>query len=248
MKRRTWFLPVLVAALLAISAGAFIVWGSTPLGPSQTALDALKSDSAVTVDISRDWIAFTPTGQQPQTGFIFYPGGRVDYRSYAPPLRLIADAGYQVVLVRMPLNLAVFAPGKASEVMDAFPQIQDWAVGGHSLGGAMAANFIYQNPGAARGLVLWAAYPASSNDLSGQAVAVASIFATQDGLATREKIDASIPLLPADTTWVQIEGGSHAQFGSYGLQPGDGTASITPEAQWQQTATATIGLLENIER
>ena len=56
---------------------------------------------------------------------------------------------------------------RAQEVIAAYPEIQHWAVGGHSLGGAMAARFVYQHPGAIQGLALWAAYPASSDDLQG---------------------------------------------------------------------------------
>jgi dienelactone hydrolase len=146
----------------------------------------------------------------------------------------------------MPLNLAVFAPDRAAEVMAAFPQIGRWAVGGHSLGGAMAARFALQNPDAVQGLVLWAAYPASTDDLSGHPLAVASIYGTLDGLATEDKIAASRPLLPGNTLWVAIEGGNHAQFGWYGPQSGDGTATISREEQQRQIVAATLELLSRL--
>jgi pimeloyl-ACP methyl ester carboxylesterase len=147
----------------------------------------------------------------------------------------------------MPLSLAVLAPGSAAEVIASRPEIQIWAIGGHSLGGAMAANFAYQNPGAVQGLVLWAAYPAASNNLSDRDLKVISIFASLDGLATRDKIDASRALLPTDTRWVEISGGNHAQFGSYGLQPGDGQAEISPEEQLRQVSAATVAFLKELE-
>ena len=46
--------------------------------------------------------------------------------------------------------------------------------------------------------------------------------------------------LPADATFVVIDGGNHAQFGSYGFQPGDHEASISPQEQRAQTVNATI--------
>jgi pimeloyl-ACP methyl ester carboxylesterase len=179
-------------------------------------------------------------------GFIFYPGAYVDPRAYAPPAHALAAAGYQVVIVPMPLNLAVFAPDRAGDVMAAFPEVEHWAVGGHSLGGSMAARFAYENPNVTDGLALWAAYPASTDDLSAYDLAATSIFGTRDGVATQDEIDASRPLLPPDTMWVAIEGGNHAQFGWYGAQDGDNEATISRGEQQAQITAATMELLSTI--
>ena len=231
---------------LIVLTGGFVLWGSTPAGPMPEALSALQSDSQVTVTTGK-WLIFEPIGMQPDTGFIVYPGGRVDYRAYAPQAHAIAAQDYLVVIVRMPLNLAVMNPSAAADVIAAYPQIKHWAVGGHSLGGAMAANFVYTHPGAVQGLVLWAAYPASSNDLSKSPLRVVSISGTLDGLSTPEKIAASIPLLPQETVWVPIEGGDHAQFGWYGPQSGDNTATISREEQQAQMVRATLDLLASLK-
>ena len=241
----TRWLPRILAtigSLLAVAAIAFIVWGSTPQGATDAALQALVSDSSVRVE-TEPWITFTPVDSEPEAGLIVYPGGHVDPRAYAPLARQIATRGYRVVIVPMPLALAVLAPDAALEVIAAHPTISAWAIGGHSLGGAMAARFTYTHPDAVDGLVLWASYPASSDDLSGFHVIVASIYGTIDGLSTGEKIDASRPLLPPGTRWVPIEGGNHAQFGDYGAQAGDGQAAITAAEQQAQAAEATIGVL-----
>jgi pimeloyl-ACP methyl ester carboxylesterase len=210
------------------------------------ALTALQSDAQVTVTAG-PWLEFAPAISQPTTGFIIYPGGRVDYRAYAPAAHQIAAQGYLVVIVRMPLNLAVFNPDAASGVIRANPQIQHWAIGGHSLGGAMAANFAKNNPGAIQGLALWAAYPADSDDLTASGLEVLSISGTLDGLSTVEKIEASRALLPANTTWVAIDGGDHAQFGWYGDQAGDNPASISRSDQQAQIVSATVEMLKNLE-
>jgi dienelactone hydrolase len=228
--KRWWWVLLLIPVVLA---GGFVIWAMTPLGPMPEALAALESDGLVQVE-QGEWYVFRPVEQTPEAGVIIYPGGRVDPRSYAPTARALAEEGYLTVIVPMPLNLAVFNPGAAAEVMAAFPEVTTWAVGGHSLGGAMAANFAYQNPALLDGLFLWAAYPASSDDLSGQDLNVVSIYGTLDGLATGDKIDASRPLLPEDTTWAAIEGGNHAQFGWYGDQPGDNPATISREEQQKQ--------------
>jgi hypothetical protein len=235
-----------VAGLLIILVAAFVAWGSTPAQPMPDALAALQSSSKVNTTTSK-WLTFRPAGVQPSTGFILYPGGRVDYRAYAPAAQAIAEEGYLVVIVRMPLNLAVFNPQAALGVIAAHPEIKHWAVGGHSLGGSMAANFVYTHPGAVEGLVLWASYPAASNDLSRSDVRVLSISGMLDGLSTPVKIAASRPLLPAVTTWVPIEGGNHAQFGWYGAQAGDDPATISREEQQGQIVMATLEFLGSLK-
>jgi pimeloyl-ACP methyl ester carboxylesterase len=213
---RRWWWLLPLLAILAL--GGFVIWASTPAGPMPEA-----------------WLAW-----------FFYPGGHVDPRSYAPAAHALAKERYLVVIVPMPLNLAVSAPDRAAEVMAALPDIGGWAVGGHSLGGAMAARFAYQNPEAVQALMLWADYPASTDDLSGRPLAVTSIYAANGGLATEDKIAASRPLLPGTTRWVAIEGGNHAQFGWYGPQSGDGTATISREEQQRQIVAATLKLLSSL--
>ncbi len=235
----------LVVLLVSLTVG-FVIWGETPAGPMPEAQASLQSDALVNVTLGQ-WLTFSPVGSQPTTGFIIYPGGRVDYRSYAPAARQIAAQGYLVIIVRMPLNLAVFSPGAASEVIASHPEITHWSIGGHSLGGAMAANFANKNPNLIQGLVLWAAYPASSDDLSQSGLHVISIYGSLDGLATIDKIDLSRSLLPADTTWLSIEGGNHAQFGWYGDQSGDNPAIVSRTTQQDQIISGTISLLRSLK-
>ena len=241
LRRWWWLLPLALILVL----GGFVTWASTPATPMPEALAALQSDGEVQVGME-SWLVFRPIADNPTVGLVLYPGGRIDPRAYASAAHALAREGYLVVIVRMPLNLAVFAPDRAADVMAAFPEIDCWAVGGHSLGGAMAARFAYQNSGAVQGLVLWAAYPASTDDLSGRTLAVASIYGTHDGLATGDKIAAARPLLPGNTHWVAIEGGNHAQFGWYGPQSGDGNATVSREEQQKQIVAATLALLARL--
>jgi hypothetical protein len=240
--RKWWWLILLVP--LALGFG-FVIWASASLQPMPEALAALQSDNLVQVQ-TVPWLEFRPLDKSPDTGVIFYPGGKVDPRAYAPPMHRLASQGYLAVIVPMPLNLAVFAPGKASQVMADYPEIKYWIIGGHSLGGSMAAHFVKQNPTRLAGLFFWAAYPASSDDLSQQNLKLVSISGSLDGLATKDKIDASRVLLPADTNWIVIEGGNHAQFGWYGDQPGDNPAEITREEQQNIALQAVLDLLKTV--
>jgi len=244
--RKLKYISLGIVLLLILVTAGFLVWANTPLGPMPEALDALQSDSQVQVT-ENSWIVFQPVGMQPDSGLILYPGGRVDPRAYAPIARAIAEQGYLVVIVPMPLNLAVLGSDSAQEVIAAYPEIQHWAVGGHSLGGAMAASFANQHPDAIQGLALWAAYPASSDDLSERSLQVVSIIGSKDGLGTDQGVEATRQLLPESTQFVTIEGGNHAQFGWYGEQPGDAEATITRDDQQAQVLQATLELLAGLK-
>jgi dienelactone hydrolase len=243
--RARWWALLLGLAALTLAAGGFVLWAEMTPSPMAEAFSALESGGQVEVTTNR-WFVFRPANQDPETGLVLYPGGRVDPRSYAPAARAIAAEGYLVVVVPMPLNLAVLGADKASEVIAAYPEVHYWAVGGHSLGGAMAARFAYSHPSLVDGLVLWAAYPDASNDLSSSELAVTSIYGTLDGLATEGKIAASRPLLPANTRWVAVEGGNHAQFGWYGPQARDNPAAISREEQQQEIIDSTVELLARL--
>lgn len=92
-----------------------------------------------------------------------------------------------------------------------------------------------------------ASYPAS--DLSQSLrIPVASISGTQDGLSTPAKIEESVELLPADTVFTVLDGVSHAQFGDYGLQPGDGIPTVSDALARERIAAASLEFLDSIAR
>jgi len=243
--RRRW-LVWLVLAIALLAALAAAAWFTLTYPPLPEAVAALQSDAQVSLQAGPWWV-FRPAEGEPITGLILYPGGLVDERAYALTARAVAAEGYLVAIVPMPLRLAVLGAERAAEVLKAFPEVERWAIGGHSLGGAMAAQFARRHPDAVQGLVLWAAYPSGSDDLSGSDLQVLSLYATSDGLTSLQEIEDSRRLLPPDTEFVAIEGGNHAQFGAYGPQRGDGVPTIHREAQQAQIVEATVGLLQRLE-
>ncbi|MEZ4516798.1 MAG: alpha/beta hydrolase [Chloroflexota bacterium] len=188
-----------VLILGAIAAGLISTAAATSRNAAtDEALAALNSDETVTVTQvgDHDWYVFTPTGPPPTTGYILYPGGWVDPRAYASLARTIAADGFLVVLDPAPFNLAVADINSASQIIEAFPDIESWAIGGHSLGGAMAAQFVAANPNMVDGLVLYAAYPAQRTDLSDFPIRVTSIYGNEDGVADMGEVLASADRLP----------------------------------------------------
>ncbi len=242
-KRLLWLIPLFLLILLV---GGFFAW-TTLFAPAPMA-EAVQATQASTPLPDHNWLVFQPPAGAAKAGLIFYPGGLVDARAYAPAARDIAAAGHLVVIVPMPFKLAFFDADRASAVMQVFPSVSHWVIGGHSLGGAMAAQYAYQHPEKVSGLALWAAYPASNNSLVERNVRVVSVYGTRDGLATGVKIDASRPLLPPGTRFVPLEGGNHAQFGWYGKQSGDNDATISRADQQRQVITATVALLDGLSQ
>jgi hypothetical protein len=241
-------IPVLISLLLILTAAfAFTAWASSAPAPLPEAQAALFSDEFVHVETA-PWLVFKPQYSTSETGFIFYPGGRVRAESYAPVGRALAEQGFLVVIVPMPLNLAVLNIQAAHPVIDAYPEIKRWGIGGHSLGGAMAARFAYQNPGVVQGLALLASYPASGDDLSTAPIHALSIYGDRDGLLDDGNLAASQDLLPPTTEWIKIEGGNHAQFGWYGEQQGDRPALIDRIEQQALTQAALTQWLTELQQ
>ena len=229
-------------ALLAVFAGIFLFWALNVAEPMETALVGLQSTERVEV-LSEPWLTFRPLNQDALQGFIFYPGGRVDARAYAPLARDLAEAGILVVIPSMPLNLAIFAPNSAQEIIDVYADIDRWTIGGHSLGGTMSAAFIQSHPEQVQQLILLAAYPADSLAALDH-LRVLSIYGTTDGLLPPAEIEAKRALLPPDTVYLSIEGGNHGQFGWYGAQSGDNPATIDRASQQGQTVEAVKEFLQ----
>jgi len=235
-----------IALLFAVmvTLAAFVVWAENPLGPDPEALAALESDSQVRVTVG-DFTTFEPVNLEPTTAFIFYPGGRVDYRSYAPPLRELAARGYLAILLPVRLNLAFFDVNAADSVFAQYPNIQHWTLGGHSLGGVASALYAQDHLNQIDGVIFWASYPADAA-LKNSDLKFLTIYGTRD-MAGVQAFDDSRALLPASAQFVEIAGGNHAQFGNYGAQPGDNAAEITRAEQQAQIVQATADFLATLQ-
>ena len=240
MKKRTKIiLSLCLAVLLVIGIGGY-AYVSDYYHADEIALEAMayQTDS-VQVEQDGDVIWFVP--EDPTAGLIFYPGGKVEHTAYAPLMRACAEQGILCALVRMPGNLAVLDANAADGLQEEYPEVTAWYMAGHSLGGAMAANYAAAHAEDFNGLILLAAY--STKDLTGTTLRVLSVYGSEDGVLNRESYEKNRANLPADTTEVVLDGGCHAQFGSYGAQEGDGIPSISGEEQVRQTVEAIVAFV-----
>ncbi|MCB2288590.1 alpha/beta hydrolase [Clostridium sp. CS001] len=248
MKKRKLlkFIP-LVIVLLLVSYSAF--WVSSYSRPTEEAVAVFNSNSGSNINVAKDkFITFTPKYKEATTGFIFYPGGKVAPEAYAPLCSKIAANGFMVVIVPMPLNLAVLSGNKGNEVIKDYPEIKNWVIGGHSLGGVMAASFAHSHLDLVKGLVMYAAYPQNKDDLSSSNLKVLSLWGSEDGCADINKVTGAKDILPKDSEFKAIDGGNHAQFGNYGNQKGDNAAKISVLEQQNLAIEYTVDLLGEVSK
>lgn len=232
-----------LATILVVAVIGFVVWANITYKPQNLAEEALVSNRNVEVSENK-FISFSPIGKTPTKGFIFYPGAKIEPEAYAPLCKAIAEQGYQVVIVPMTLNLATLSINKGDQVIDKYQSIDTWVVGGHSLGGTMAAKFASNN-NEVDGVVLLASYP-MGDELKDLGKDVLSVWGSKDGVLNYKDLISAKDNLPSDTTYVEIEGANHSQFGDYGLQKGDNDAIVSQDKQLSVTTKSILKFLKNI--
>jgi len=253
-KRLLVGIPVfLVLAAAATTAWYQYIYKGPRYSPADpAALAALVSDERVRISDER-WIVMEPAAGVSETALVFYPGGQVAPEGYAEPLRAVAAAGYLVVLVPMPLELAVLTPNRADDVMAAFPRVKRWVIAGHSLGGAMAARYVFNHPGRMAGLLLWDAYPPDTDDLSGATLPVRQIHRVNEAGEAPEAYQRTRHLLPSATQFVILPGATHMNYGRFiaaerfrSMDPSILTGSMPIEEQHARVVAATLEFLGQV--
>lgn len=214
-----------LAALLVVAVIGFVVWASFPMRADADRTAEVDADPAISVTNDSEAILLEPTGAANGKGLVVVPGARVEAAAYEWTLQPLVDAGYTVVITHPALNFAILEIRGLDTYTALAPEVDDWAVGGHSLGGVRACQYAADE--GVDTLVLFGSY--CSADLSGTGVDALSIGGGEDGLSTPAKIADAARLLPADASFVEIPGMTHAQFGAYGEQPGDGEATVSDE-------------------
>ena len=198
------------------------------------AIDAFITENEVAYTTDGAYTVFAPKGAT--KGLIYYPGARVEHEVYLSLMEACADRGILCVLVEMPLYFPLIGSNLADGVREKYPEIEDWYIGGHSLGGYAASMYLDDHLDEFKGLILLASYTAV--DLKGKDVDVLTVYGTEDQVMNRERYEEGLTLIPEDYTELVIEGGTHAFFGMYNGQDYDCAKGITNEEQLLLTADA----------
>lgn len=238
-KKKKIIIPILFGIVLCIVAFCYV---NDYYHSEECVQEYLAGNGTVSVIEIKDGLYLDGPGKD--TAMIFYPGAKVEYTAYVPLLHKLANHGIDCFLIKMPCNLAFFGQNKAGKIMNSY-DYDHWYLSGHSLGGAMAASYAAGRLDKLDGLALLAAYPTKT--LASDSFSVVSIYGSEDGVLTMEKMEEGKEFMPSDYTEVCIEGGNHALFGNYGSQDGDHDASITQEEQQNQTVAAIVQMVENHE-
>ena len=228
-KRAGKIILLALAALLIALAVAFTFYVQDYRHADETALSVLNNPAVRQEDNLTILVpdAANDTGD----GLIFYPGGKVQAEAYLPLLEQLRENGVTCILVTMPYRLAVFDISAADDIYDRFPAVSRWYLGGHSLGGAMASSYVAGNESKLNGLILLGAYPVNDSKIP-----TLCIYGSEDIMLDRTK-------LVGVANQLEIAGGNHAQFGNYGIQEGDGVATISREDQQAKAVEAILGFL-----
>jgi len=238
--KQTTITVALVTAVLLILVGFCTVYVNDYYRADMDAIVEFSADKDVLKKVlENNTIVYE--AEDMNAGLIFYPGGKVEYTAYEPLMKSLASEGILCVLVKMPFNLAVFDMDAAEGLQELYPDIEKWYIGGHSLGGSMAASFLSKNTNDFEGLILLGSY--STADLSESGLEVLSIYGSKDKVLNAEKYLEYKANLPVDAAEVIIDGGCHAYFGMYGAQEGDGVPAISNEEQIERTAREVVDFI-----
>lgn len=186
------------------------------------------------------------TKEANDSAMVFYAGAKVDELAYSPLMTELAKGGIDCYLVDIPFHMAMFASDAPSYIIENFndKNYDVWMVGGHSMGGIVAAQYAANHSDVIDGIVLLASY---STTPIPENIALCSIYGNNDGCLDLEQYETNKVNLPTATEEYIIDGGNHAQFASYGAQKGDGIATISPDTQVQKTAEIICNFAKNIK-
>lgn len=213
------FLFTIIFILLSIIT-IFLIYSLNYYKSDETAKEILKKEN---IKIEKNIITLYPETNS-NTGIIFYPGAKVEYISYLPLLNKLTEQGYVCFLPKMPLNFAFFDYNIADNIINNNPNIKNWYVSGHSLGGAMASYYTSKNLNKVNGVILVGAYVYGDIPLDKTLV----LYGSNDLILNKEK-------LKNKDNEILIKGGNHSMFGNYGHQKNDGKGTITTEEQQEIT-------------
>ena len=102
-KRRIILWLVSVIVIIAVITGAGAIYVNDYYRADSNAITTFDTSNTVfTETLDKRTVVYAP--EKAKTGFVFYPGGKVEYTAYEPLMKACADKGSLCVLIEKPLN------------------------------------------------------------------------------------------------------------------------------------------------
>lgn len=233
---------ITTVVIVLLAAIGLIGWATVSAQAATAPAMAILQEAGVVRE--EGMLVFRPEAPNGR-GLIYYPGGLVEPEAYAGTAQGVAKAGYLVVIPKMPLNLAFTGINRAADIQAAFPEIESWAIGGHSLGGAMAAEYAKSHTESLDGLIMFASYPANNVDFVDFPIPILAIIGSEDPGGPNQR--AFYETIRGSAELAIVQGGNHRQYADYAFQRGDGIATISAAEQQAQIVAATVRFLDGLE-
>lgn len=222
----------------------FILWNWTTFQSRDLPKGVLQSGAGISVTQSKDQIIFKADTGTAKLEVIFFQGAMTDPKAYAPLCRSLAQQGFTCHLIRMAWRLPIKDYKKINRLFDL--QAKNYVIGGHSQGGKIAAQAVFENPNVFKGLFLLGTSHPRDISLADHTLPILKLYAEKDGLASMKEVLANKDKLPAQAELVLIKGGNHSQFGYLGQLFMDESPQISREAQQKQTLEHLVNFLQKI--
>jgi len=241
---RTWLarnrerLAVWTLVIVLLAVVSSLLYFAAAFHGSEASIQAVQTDDRINLEQKGGGYVLSPADRTSDVGLVFYPGARVHPDAYLSVLApLVTEANATVVIPKMPLNLAVLDQGAAADIIGQH-DVEQWYVGGHSLGGAMACRYASENQKQVSGVVLFGSY--CDRSISDSGLRVLSVVGKQDTVLDWNSYENNKENLPANATVAELAGLNHTQFGSYTGQPGDEPSGTADAVAHRRLANVTV--------
>jgi hypothetical protein len=243
MKNRKWWKYFKIGWFTLVTL--FFIWNLTTFQSRNLPKDTFANTDLVTVVTTDDQITFESISSKHPIEVIFFQGGLTDPKAYAPLCKQLAENGFTTHLIKMKWRMPQHDYKKVVSLFDL--QKGKYVIGGHSQGGKMAAQMVYENPNLFAGLFLMGTSHPRDIDLSTQIIPCLKLNGQYDGLASTKEVMDNKSKLPKDHNFVMIEGGNHSQFGYLGTLLMDNSAEISLAEQQKITLANLLTFLEDVK-
>lgn len=224
----------------------FLIWNWTTFQSRGLPKGVLESGNGMRVTQNKDQIIFKSDVTTSKLEVIFFQGAMTDPKAYAPLCRSLAQQGFTCHLIKMAGRLPIKDYKKIYRLFDL--QAGNYVIGGHSQGGKIAAQVVFENPNVFKGLFLLGTSHPRDISLANHTLPMLKLYAAKDGLASVKEVLANQDKLPTQAELVLIEGGNHSQFGYLGQLFMDERPQISRYEQQKQTLEHLANFLQKISQ